>query len=76
MKKQYIKKTALITGINGMDGSHLADFLLEKDYFVVSLKRRTSIINTSRIDHLYHDSNFKKVFDGLCSLVKQGSSPC
>ena len=47
------KKTALIIGITGQDGSHLADFLLSKNYKVVGLKRRSSSINTGRIDHLY-----------------------
>ena len=46
-------KKALITGITGQDGSYLADFLLEKNYEVHGIKRRTSLINTQRIDHLY-----------------------
>ncbi|OUX38042.1 MAG: GDP-mannose 4,6-dehydratase [Candidatus Pelagibacter sp. TMED273] len=55
-------KKALITGITGQDGSYLAEFLLNKDYEVHGVKRRTSLINTSRIDHLYqepHESNRK-----------------
>ena len=48
-------KVALITGITGQDGSYLAEFLLEKDYEVHGLKRRSSSFNTSRIDHLYQD---------------------
>ncbi len=48
-------KKALITGITGQDGSYLAAFLLEKGYEVHGLKRRTSIFNTDRIDHLYQD---------------------
>lgn len=48
-------KTALITGITGQDGSYLAEFLLKKGYVVYGIKRRASSINTSRIDHLYHD---------------------
>lgn len=49
------KKVALITGITGQDGAYLAEFLLNKGYSVHGLKRRTSLFNTDRIDHLYHD---------------------
>jgi len=49
------KKIALITGITGQDGSYLADFLLRKNYIVHGIKRRTSLFNTDRIDHLYQD---------------------
>ena len=45
-------KTALITGINGMDGSHLADFLLEKDYIIYGMERRTSYPNRLNTKHL------------------------
>jgi GDPmannose 4,6-dehydratase len=48
-------KTALITGITGQDGAYLAEFLLRKDYEVHGIKRRTSLFNTDRIDHLYQD---------------------
>ena len=48
-------KKALITGITGQDGAYLAEFLLQKGYIVHGLKRRTSIFNTQRIDHLYQD---------------------
>lgn len=48
-------KTALITGITGQDGAYLAEFLLKKGYMVHGLKRRSSLFNTDRIDHLYHD---------------------
>ena len=48
-------KTALITGITGQDGAYLAEFLLKKGYTVHGLKRRTSLFNTDRIDHLYVD---------------------
>lgn len=48
-------KTALITGITGQDGAYLADFLLNKGYKVHGIKRRSSLINTQRIDHLYQD---------------------
>ena len=47
------KKTALITGITGQDGSILADFLLKKNYKIIGIKRRSSSFNTERIDHLY-----------------------
>jgi len=49
------KKIAIITGITGQDGSYLAELLLSKNYIVHGLKRRTSIINTSRVDHIYND---------------------
>jgi len=48
-------KTALITGITGQDGAYLAQFLLKKGYTVHGVKRRSSLFNTERIDHLYHD---------------------
>jgi GDPmannose 4,6-dehydratase len=48
-------KTALITGITGQDGAYLAEFLLKKGYIVHGIKRRTSLFNTDRIDHLYQD---------------------
>jgi GDPmannose 4,6-dehydratase len=48
-------KTALITGITGQDGAYLAEFLLKKGYVVHGIKRRTSLFNTQRIDHLYQD---------------------
>ena len=49
------KKVALITGITGQDGAYLAEFLLKKGYEVHGIKRRTSLFNTERIDHLYRD---------------------
>ena len=49
------RKTALITGITGQDGAYLAEFLLGKGYIVHGIKRRASLINTARIDHLYQD---------------------
>ena len=52
-------KTALITGITGQDGSYLAEFLLKKGYVVHGIKRRSSLINTDRIDHLYQDPHVK-----------------
>ena len=52
-------KTALITGITGQDGSYLAELLLEKGYMVHGIIRRSSSINTRRIDHIYHNKNLK-----------------
>ncbi len=51
----YKGRVALITGITGQDGSYLAEFLLKKGYIVHGVKRRTSLFNTDRIDHLYQD---------------------
>lgn len=50
-------KVALITGVTGQDGAYLAEFLLKKGYFVHGLKRRSSLFNTERIDHLYQDQH-------------------
>ncbi len=52
-------KKALITGVTGQDGAYLAEFLLEKGYEVHGIKRRTSLFNTDRIDHLYQDPHEK-----------------
>ena len=52
-------KTALITGITGQDGSYLAELLLEKGYIVHGIKRRASLFNTQRIDHLYQDPHIQ-----------------
>jgi GDPmannose 4,6-dehydratase len=54
-------KKALITGVTGQDGAYLAEFLLAKGYEVHGIKRRTSLFNTDRIDHLYHDPHEKGV---------------
>jgi GDPmannose 4,6-dehydratase len=53
-------KKALITGVTGQDGAYLAEFLLGKGYEVHGVKRRTSLFNTDRIDHLYQDPHEKK----------------
>jgi GDPmannose 4,6-dehydratase len=50
-----IQKTAFITGVTGQDGAYLSEFLLKKGYIVHGLKRRSSLFNTDRIDHLYQD---------------------
>ena len=54
-----MSKVALITGITGQDGSYLAEFLLEKGYSVHGIKRRASLFNTDRIDHIYQDPHAK-----------------
>lgn len=54
-------KTALITGITGQDGAYLAEFLLKKGYEVHGIKRRSSLFNTGRIDHLYQDPHEENV---------------
>ena len=52
-------KKALITGVTGQDGAYLAELLLQKGYEVHGIKRRTSLINTQRVDHLYRDPHEK-----------------
>ena len=64
MTKPYTQptaKVALITGVTGQDGSYLAELLLNKGYIVHGIKRRTSLFNTDRIDHLYQDRHQKEV---------------
>ena len=61
-------KKAIITGITGQDGAYLAEFLLDRGYEVHGIKRRSSLINTQRIDHIYQDQhenhgNFKFHYD-------------
>jgi GDPmannose 4,6-dehydratase len=53
------KKVALITGVTGQDGAYLSEFLLNKGYEVHGIKRRSSLFNTARIDHLFHDAHEK-----------------
>jgi GDPmannose 4,6-dehydratase len=55
-----MKKKALITGVTGQDGAYLAEFLLKKGYEVHGIKRRTSLFNTDRIDHLYQDPHVQE----------------
>lgn len=55
MNNSNNRKVALITGVTGQDGSYLAEFLINKGYIVHGIKRRTSLFNTDRIDHLYKD---------------------
>ncbi|WP_420852997.1 GDP-mannose 4,6-dehydratase [Rhodoferax bucti] len=61
-------KVALITGITGQDGSYLAEFLLEKGYMVHGIKRRGSLLNTQRIDHIYQDPHI----DNACFKLHYG----
>jgi GDPmannose 4,6-dehydratase len=56
-----MSKVALITGVTGQDGAYLAEFLLDKGYQVHGIKRRSSLFNTERIDHLYQDPHEKNV---------------
>ena len=56
------KKTALIFGVTGQDGSYLAKLLLKKKYIVHGVKRRSSSLNTSRIDDIYQDPHEKRNF--------------
>ena len=70
MTKSTQPKVALITGVTGQDGSYLAEFLLEKGYIVHGIKRRASLFNTQRIDHIYQDphiehANFKLHYGDL-----------
>ncbi len=60
-RRGVMSKVALITGITGQDGSYLAEFLIEKGYTVYGIKRRASLFNTDRVDHLYHDPHEKNV---------------
>ena len=61
-------KIALITGITGQDGAYLAEFLLNKGYIVHGIKRRTSLFNTDRIDHLYQDPHVEAE-DSSCIMA-------
>src|SRR5712692_3972337 len=56
-----MSKVALITGVTGQDGAYLAEFLLRKGYEVHGIRRRSSLFNTDRIDHLYRDPHEKDV---------------
>ena len=56
-----MRKKALITGITGQDGAYLAELLLKKDYEVHGIKRRSSSLNTARVDHLYRDPHEEDV---------------
>lgn len=58
-EKHMPQKVALVTGITGQDGAYLAEFLLKKGYVVHGIKRRSSLFNTNRIDHLYQDPHIE-----------------
>ena len=58
-------KTSIIYGVTGQDGSYLAEFLLNKGYKVIGIKRRTSVINTANIDYLYDNCNFKLIYGNM-----------
>jgi len=69
-KPNQTKKVALITGVTGQDGSYLAEFLIDKGYLVHGIKRRASLFNTQRVDHIYQDphidnANFKLHYGDL-----------
>ena len=69
-KPNSMQKVALITGVTGQDGSYLAEFLLQKGYIVHGIKRRASLFNTQRVDHIYQDphidnANFKLHYGDL-----------
>ncbi len=66
----WTRKTALVTGVTGQDGSYLAEFLLNKGYRVIGLKRRTSLISTDRINHIYNHPSFEMHY---CSMIDPGS---
>ncbi len=59
MTENNQQKVALITGVTGQDGSYLAEFLLKKNYIVHGIKRRSSLFNTNRVDHLYQDPHIE-----------------
>ena len=56
------QKVAVVSGATGQTGSYLIDLLLERGYYVIGLKRRTSLISTDRIDHQMNNKNFKMVY--------------
>ena len=57
-----MQKTALVTGVTGQDGSYLSEYLLSLGYRVVGLRKRSSSVNTERIDHLYKDPQLESSF--------------
>jgi GDPmannose 4,6-dehydratase len=61
MTAQNPKRVALITGVTGQDGAYLAEYLLGLGYEVHGIKRRSSLFNTARIDHLYQDPHSRNV---------------
>ena len=69
-----MKKKAIILGVTGQDGSHLADFLLKKNYIVYGVKRRSSSFNTQRIDHIYNSPDFNKNYFSYYADLTDSSS--
>ena len=69
-----MKKKALIFGVTGQDGAYLSKFLLNKNYIVYGVKRRSSIINTQRVDDIYKDINYKSNFVLLYGDLTDASS--
>ena len=69
-----MKKKAIILGVTGQDGSHLADLLLSKKYKVYGVKRRSSSFNTQRIDHIYNGKDFNKNFFPFYADLTDSSS--
>ena len=68
------RKKALIFGVTGQDGAYLSKFLLNKKYIVYGVKRRSSIINTQRVDDIYEDINYKSNFVLLYGDLTDASS--
>ena len=68
-----MKKVALITGITGQDGSYLAELLLEKNYVVHGIIRRSSSFNTGRIDHIISDEKYKNTHFTIVAVVRMDS---
>jgi GDPmannose 4,6-dehydratase len=71
LRSNYVikmSKIALITGVNGMDGSYCSDILLDKGYHVYGIIRRTSLVNTSRIDHLSNNHKFSTFYGDVTDL--------
>jgi GDPmannose 4,6-dehydratase len=76
-----VQRTALITGITGQDGAYLAELLLHRGYVVHGIKRRASLFNTDRIDHLYQDPhiahrNLILHYGDLTDATNRATSPC
>ncbi len=65
--KYYPYEDCIITGITGQDGAYLAEFLLKKGYIVHGIKRRSSLFNTERIDHLYKGPSRISLDDGIAA---------
>jgi len=69
-----MQKVALITGVTGQDGAYLSEFLLKKNYIVHGLKRRASLFNTDRIDHLYCNCHHWNHNDDYVPAKRSGDS--